>query len=202
MGVYKFEDAAKSATAEKYPADLCKDCSNIIGAVRVFGNDPHKHKGKGIKLKPQWGGKHATLSLYYEIRSHTDPEHAKKFVESTKYLCINLCELGEQLPFVHIYRPTFDKETQKQLDATGHPRMLNVDGNTFCKHCRKAKTYFAMADSSWVSPEESCTNPECVLNGGEIDIWTQYITDKVICGECARKMIDKKCVNEKCGSNK
>ena len=202
MGVYKFEDAAKTATAEKYPADLCKDCSNIIGAVRVFGNDLHKHKGKGMYVKPQWGGKHATLSLYYEIRSHTDPEHAKRFVTETAHMFVKLCEIGKQLPYVHVDRPTFDEETTKKMDAKRHPRMLSVNGDTYCKHCSKAKTYYAMADGSWVSPEEKCTNPECVLNGGEIDVWQKYIDDKIICGECARKMTNKKCTNEKCGSNK
>jgi len=198
MGVYKFEDAVR------HPEGMCEKCSNVIGSVNVFGNSPHKHEGEGIYLKPQWhfgkGGAHATLTLSYSIRSHTDPEHAKKFVMETKRMTVPLCELGEQLPFVHVDRQAHSDypEIRKELDAKGVPRMVDIDGELFCKFCSQHRTYQAYADGSWVSPAESCTNPECVKNGGPVNIWQQHIDNKLICPECEWKMQKGKCVNKLC----
>ena len=173
MGVYKIQDAVK------WPEGMCKYCSNIIGPVEIFGNDPNKHEGKGISLKPQWGGRikndesmtqHAFIDFSYYIRDHTDPEHAKKFVIDTKRMDVPLCELGKQLPFVHIQRQneTDYPEIREKLDRDGVPRMLDVDGFTYCGHCSSHQTYQAYADGSWNSTLEKCTNPECIMNGGPI----------------------------------
>ena len=175
MGVYKIQDAVR------HPEGMCKHCSNIIGPVEVFGNDPDKHEGKGISLKPQWGGKlkeqadgdmtqHAFIDFSYYIRKHTDPEHAKKFVIDTKRMAVPLCELGKQLPFVHVQRQKISDypEIREKLDMEGHPRILDVDGFKYCGHCSEHQTYQRYADDSWNSTLETCTNPECIMNGGPI----------------------------------
>ena len=173
MGVYKIQDAVR------HPEGMCKHCSNIIGPVEIFGNDPNKHEGKGISLKPQWGGRlkdddsmtqHAFIDFTYYIRDHTDPEHAKKFVLEVKRMDVPLCELGKQLPFVHVQRQkiTDYPEIREKLDMEGHPRLLDVDGFKYCGHCSSHQTYQAYADGSWNSTLEKCTNPECIMNGGPI----------------------------------
>ena len=178
MGVYKFEDAVK-----QNPEGLCEHCSNIVGAVNIFGNDPHKMEGKGIDLKPQWGcfsdsmlqgaeyhTYHAHISLSYDIRDHTDPEKAKEFVMETHNISVPLCKLGRELPIVHVKRQkeTDYPEIRQKLDRDGVPRMLDIDGHTYCGHCSSHKTYQAYADGSWASTLETCTNPECIMNGGPI----------------------------------
>ena len=165
-----------------------------------MGNSPHKHEGKGIAIKPQWGGEHATISVRYNIRSHTAPEHAKKFVLESKHMFVNLCEIGKQLPFVHVERQAHNEypEIRKELDAKGVPRLLEVDGEKWCKFCNSHQTYQAYANGAWVSPYESCTNPECVKNGGIIDEWQKHIDNKVICPECEWHMQKGKCVNKLC----
>ena len=198
MGIYKFEDAVM------HPEGLCEDCSNIIGNIHVMGNSPHKHEGKGITIKPQWmlsdKESHATISVRYNIRSHTDPEHAKKFVIDCKDMRINLCEIGKKLPFVHVERQAHNEfpEIRKELDAKGVPRLVEIDGEKWCKFCNCHQTYQAYANGSWVSPVESCTNPECVKNGGTIDEWQKHIDNKVICPECEWHMQKGKCVNKLC----
>ena len=194
MGVYKFQDQII------WPDEMCEHCSNIIGTVNVFGNDPHKPRGKGIELKPQWGGEHATLSLSYGIRSHTDPEHARKFVKETHHMSINLCELGKKLPFIHVDRQAHSEypEIREELDAKGVPRMVDIDGELWCKFCNCHKTYQAYSDGSWVSPAEMCTNPECIQNGGPVNEWQKHIDNKLICPECEWHMQKGRCVNKLC----
>ena len=207
MGSYKFEEAVK------HPETMCKDCSNIIGSIDVFANDPHKAEGKGIKLSPQWGcfsdsmlqgaeyhTYHAYIMLSYSIRDHTDPEKAKKFVMETKHMDVSLCKLGKQLPFIHTDRQDHSEypEIRKKLDRDGVPRMLDIDGHLFCKFCGNHKTYQAYANGSWKSTLETCTNPECSQNGGPINKWQEYIDNKVICPECEWKMQKGKCVNKLC----
>ena len=187
MGHFKFEDAVA------YPDDMCPDCANIIGAVNIHGNSPHKHEGAGISLKPQWFSSspdetsHATFSFQYLLRSHTDPEHAKRFVVDTKHHQIRLCELGRQLPTVHVSRQPHDEKTLREIVSEGAPRVLQIDGDKWCKYCNTHQTFAAYADGSWVSPVEACTNPECVKNGGPVDQWQQHIDNGVICGVCDQR---------------
>ena len=205
MGVHKFQDQIK------WPEDMCEHCSNVIGPINVFGNDPNKHEGKGITLKPQWGGKckgqsdddmtqHAFIDFSYSIRSHTDPEHAKKFVIDTKRMDVPLCEIGKQLPFVHTDRQAHSEypEIRKELDMKGVPRMVDIDGELWCKFCSCHKTYQAYSDGSWVSSAEICTNPECVQNGGPVNEWQKHIDNKLICPECEWHMQKGRCVNKLC----
>ena len=165
----------------KWPKDMCPYCSNVIGPVDVFANnvDDTKCEGNGISLKPQWGGRregqpeadptqHAFIDISYSVRDHTDSEKFRKFAMYTKRIAVPMCELGEQLPYVHTERQMLSEypEIRMQLDTKGVPRILDIDGETYCSHCSEHKTYQGYADYSWRSSLETCTNPECVMNGG------------------------------------
>jgi len=49
----------------------------------------------------------------------------------------------------------------------GVPRMVDIDGLKYCGHCNSKQTYQGYADYSWRSTAETCTNPECIMNGGK-----------------------------------
>ena len=207
MGAHPFSQQVK------WPEDMCEHCSNVIGPVGVFGNNPDDSKceGAGMNLKPQWGGKfngqsdddmtqHAFIDISYHIRSHTDSEHAKKFVLETKHMAVPMCEIGKQLPFIHVDRQAHSEYPQirEQMDRDGVPRMVDIDGDLWCKFCNQHKTYQGYANGTWVSAAEMCTNPECVHNGGPVNKWQEHIDNKVICPECEWKMQKGKCVNKLC----
>ena len=173
MGAYPFSQAVK------WPTNMCPDCANVIGPVDVFGNNPDDSKceGAGMQLKPQWGGKlkgqadddptqHAFIDISYGIRDHTDAEKHRKFVMETKRMAVPMCEIGKQLPKIHVERQLLENleypDIRKKMDCDGVPRMVDIDGHTFCKDCGDRKTYQAYADYSWRSTAERCTNPECV----------------------------------------
>ena len=176
MGAYPF------AQAVKYPENMCPDCANVIGPVDVFGNNPDDSKceGAGMKLKPQWGGKlegqadddptqHAFIDISYGIRDHTDSEKFRKFVMETKRMAVPMCQLGKQLPKVHVERQAECEypEIRRKMDMDGVPRMVDIDGHKYCGHCNSKQTYQGYADYSWRSTAETCTNPDCIMNGGE-----------------------------------
>ena len=179
MGAYPF------AQAVKYPKNMCPDCANVIGPVDVFANNPDDSKceGAGIKLKPQWGGRldddedlgwkskqHAFIDISYSIRDHTDSEKHRKFAIETKRMSVPMCELGKQLPTVHVARQEVSQypEIRKKMDMDGVPRMVDIDGFKYCGHCKSKQTYQGYADYSWRSTAETCTNPECIMNNKEI----------------------------------
>ena len=178
MGAHPF------AQQVKWPSEMCEHCSNIIGPVDVFGNNPDDDKceGKGVELKPQWGGKiegqadddptqHAFIDISYYVRDHTDSEKFRKFAMYVKRMAVPMCELGKQLPYIHTERQMLSEypEIRMQLDTKGVPRIVDIDGETYCSHCSEHKTYQAYANYSWRSSAETCTNPECVMNGGKED---------------------------------
>ena len=177
MGAYPFSQAIK------WPKNMCKHCSNVIGPVDVFANNPDDSKceGKGTTLKPQWGGKlegqdeddptqHAFIDISYNVRDHTDAEKFKKFAMYTKRISVPMCELGKQLPFVHTKRQAISDypEIRKELDMKGVPRIVDIEGKQICGYCKEHQTYQGYADYSWRSTAEVCTNPECFYNGGPI----------------------------------
>ena len=84
------------------------------------------------------------------------------------------------------------------MDFDGVPRMVDIDGDLWCKFCNKHKTYQAYVNDSWKSTLETCTNPECAHNGGPINKWQEHIDNKLICPECEWKMRKGKCVNKLC----
>ena len=176
MGAYPFSQAVK------HPEHMCPDCANVIGPVGVFGNNPDDNKceGAGMDLKPQWGGKlegqakddptqHAFIDISYDIRDHTDSEKHRKFVISTRRMAVPMCGLGKQLPKVHVLRQLDCDypDIRKKMDCDGVPRMVDIDGFKYCGHCKCKQTYQGYADYSWRSSAETCTNPECIMNGGE-----------------------------------
>jgi len=177
MGAHPFSQQVK------WPENMCKHCSNVIGPVGVFGNNPDDDKceGAGIDLKPQWGGKlkeqadddptqHAFIDISYHIRDHTDSEKFRKFAMETKRMDVPMCELGKQLPKVHVQRQRISDypEIRMKMDTEGVPRMVDIDGQDYCGHCGNHQTYQGYADYSWRSTAERCTNPECIMNGGPI----------------------------------
>ena len=176
MGAYPFSQVGT------HPENICEHCSNIIGPVDVFANnhDDDKCEGKGVELKPQWGGKlegqadddptqHAFIDISYYVRDHTDSEKFRKFAMYVKRMSVPMCELGKQLPKIHVKRQLMCDypEIRAELDCKGVPRMVDIDGHKNCGHCNKKQTYQAYADYSWRSTAESCTNPDCIMNGGE-----------------------------------
>ena len=76
-----------------------------------------------------------------------------------------MCEIGKQLPKIHVERQLEENieyaDIRKKMDYDGVPRMVDIDGHTFCKDCSARKTYQAYADYSWRSTSERCTHPEC-----------------------------------------
>ena len=170
----------------KWPKHMCEHCSNVLGPVGVFGNNPDDDKcsGAGMDLKPQWGGKlkgqadddptqHAFIDISYSVRDHSDSEKFKKFAMYSKRIEVPMCELGKQLPFVHTKRQMLSEypEIRMELDMKGVPRILDIDSHTHCSHCGKLKTYQGYADYSWRSTLSTCTNPECIMNGGDDEIF-------------------------------
>ena len=111
-----------------------------------------------------------------------------------------MCEIGKQLPFIHVDRQAHSEYPQirEQMDRDGVPRMVDIDGDLWCKFCNQHKTYQGYANGTWVSAAEMCTNPECVHNGGPVNKWQEHIDNKVICPECEWKMQKGKCVNKLC----
>jgi len=179
MGAYPFGQAVKN------PENMCEHCSNLIGPVDVFANHPDDSKceGAGMSLKPQWGGRldddedlgwesiqHAFIEMSYNIRDHTDSEKFRKFAMETKRVSIPMCELGKQLPKIHVVRQKTSQypEIRRKMDMDGVPRMVDIDGHNHCGHCGEPQTYQGYADYSWRSSAERCTNPECIMNNKEI----------------------------------
>ena len=112
---------------------------------------------------------HAFIDITYGIRDHTDAEKHRKFVMETKRMAVPMCQLGKQLPKVHVDRQAECEypEIRRKMDMDGVPRMVDIDGHKYCGHCNSKQTYQGYADYSWRSTAETCTNPDCIMNGGE-----------------------------------
>ena len=84
-------------------------------------------------------------------------------------MAVPMCELGKQLPKIHVQRQSDCEypEIRKKMDMDGVPRMVDIEGHKFCGHCHVKQTYQGYADYSWRSTAETCTNPDCIMNGGK-----------------------------------